>query len=292
MARSMTGYGVGKTSAAGINLTAELRSVNNRFLDLAIRLPRMLYPFESNIREICRKRIERGRLSVFINVEYTGDQSLDVRLDHVRIKSFARQLEELRKELKLDDPVRLEHLLTADDLFVPNDDEAQRRQLWDLSREALNQALDGLIEGGQQEAETLCADIASRIETVAELVGQIKDYASKQMVEYHHRLKARLTEIIEDNRIDPNRIETEIALSADKLDISEEIVRLESHLKMFRSTIRQKSAIGKSLGFVLQEMSREANTIASKSWALEIAQAAIKIKELLEQIREQVQNIE
>ena len=292
MARSMTGYGVGKTSANGINLTSELRSVNNRFLDFSTRLPRMLYPYEPEIREICRKRIERGRLSVYITVEYAGDQTPDIRLDRARIRSFAKQLDELRRELKLEDPLRLEHLLTADDLFIPNDDESQQQQLWDLARKALDQALDGLIEAGRREAEMLCSDINTRIDTVSELLGQIRDYADKQVVEYHHRLKARLDEIIEDSRIDQNRIETEIALSADKLDISEEIVRLDSHLKMFRSTIGQKDAIGKSLAFILQEMSREANTITSKSWSLDITQSAIKIKELLEQIREQVQNIE
>jgi len=292
MARSMTGYGIGRISENGINLTVELRSVNNRFLDLNIRLPRTLYQHEPDIRDICRKKIERGRMSISVVVEYTDDQTPDMHLDHARIKAFAKQLDEMRGELGIEEEIRLDHLLRIEDLFVPCEDKQFNEQLWKLSKEALIKAIDNLIESGTREAEILCKDISARLSHIDSLLNQIKVDAVQQVDEYHKRLLSRLEEIIEDNRIDRNRIETEIALAADKLDISEEIVRLDSHLKMFHTTLEQNGSIGKKLGFILQEMTREANTIASKSWALEISQAAIKIKELLEQIREQVQNIE
>ncbi len=292
MPRSMTGYGHGSVADEGISITVELRSVNNRFLDVNLRLPHALYHRDPEIRELIRKRIERGRITLVAGVEYIDEQAPNIRIDRPKLLTYAKQLEELRQELNIKGELRLEHLLTAEDIFVPSDDESYRERLWKLCRSALREALDGLIEAGRTEAEVLCSDIRKRIDSISEQLELIKAQSDTQVEEYHRRLMARLEEIISDDRIDRNRIETEIALAADRLDISEEIVRLDSHLQMFSDKVNKDGPIGKTLGFILQEMGREANTIASKCWALEISQAAIRIKELMEQVREQVQNIE
>ncbi len=292
MARSMTGYGVGTASSNGRSVTVELRSVNNRFLDLNLRLPRTLNQHDPDVRELIRKRLVRGRISILINDEWNEDRAPDIRLDRARALGYARELEELRRELNLEGQLQLEHLLTADDLFTTGADDADRETLWGLCREALDRALDQMIAAGKSEAEALCSDIRERTDGIRGQLDLIKRVAENMVVDYHQRLRSRLGEILEDSRIDQARLETEIALAADRYDISEEIVRLDSHLQMFSSAIDKDGPIGKTLGFILQEMGREANTIASKSWALGVSQAAIKIKEYLEQIREQVQNLE
>ncbi len=291
MAHSMTGYGVGRASGDGLSVVVELRSVNNRYLDLNLKLPRALYPHESNIRDLLRERVERGRVSMLVSEEWSGEQGPVIRLDRARALSCAGQLEELSRELGLSGEVQLEHLLAVGELFLPDDDSSYHEQLWGLTRQALEKALEQMLTACHHEGEALCADIRQRIRSTQESLALVKELAARQADAYRERLTRRLEELLEDSRLDRTRLETEIALAADRLDISEEIVRLESHLDMFHKTIARKGSLGKTLSFILQEMSREANTIASKSWMVEISQAAIRMKELLEQIREQVQNL-
>ncbi len=292
MTRSMTGYGTGITTDSGLSVTVEIRGVNNRFLDVNLRLPRALYSHDPEIRDLVHKRIQRGRISLYVNEEFINDQVPDIRLDRSKTVAYARELKRLIEDLELNEELRLEHLLAIDDLFISADDESYRERLWQLFKGALEQALDQFISTSTREGETLRKDILKRTEAINEQLEIIKTAADEQVVNYYERLIARLEEMLDDNRLDRNRLETEIALTADRLDISEEIVRLNSHLKMFSETLGREKPVGKTLNFTLQEMGRETNTIASKSPVMDISQAAIKIKELLEQIREQVQNIE
>ncbi|NQT33660.1 YicC family protein [bacterium] len=292
MTRSMTGFGTGIATDSGLSITVEIRGVNNRFLDVNLRLPRALYSHDPEIRDLVHKRIQRGRISLYVNEEFTDDQVPDIRLDKSRAVGYARELKLLIEDLGLKEELRLEHLLTIDDLVISADNESYHERVWQLFKEALDQALDQFISASVREGETLRKDILERTEAIGEQLEIIGTAADKQVVNYHEKLTIRLSEMLDDNRLDRNRLETEIALAADRLDISEEIVRLNSHLKMFSETLGRKKPVGKTLNFTLQEMSRETNTIASKSPVMDISQAAIKIKELLEQIREQVQNIE
>jgi len=292
MSRSMTGYGVGYKSEDGLSVTVELRSVNNRFLDITMRLTRSLYGYDYEIRNLIKSRLQRGRVSLFVKEEIDADQASDIQLDHPRLIKFAGELEKLKTELNLSGDLKLEHLLSLENIFAPSDDSTIQERVWKLFNEALNASIDQLIETAEKEGERLCSDILERVEKISELLRAIKEHSESQIDEYYQRLKVRLEEILGDDRIDKNRLETDIALAADRLDISEEIVRLDSHIQMFSNTVANDEQIGKRLGFILQEMSREANTIASKSWSLDISRVAINIKELLEQIREQVQNLE
>lgn len=288
----MTGYGTGIASNSGLSVTVEIRGVNNRFLDVNLRLPRALYSRDPEIRDLIHKHIQRGRISLHVNEEFIDGRVPDIRLDKPKAVAYARELKRLSDELGLIGELRLEHLLAIDDLFISADDESYRERLWELFKDALEQALDQFISASTREGETLRKDILQRCEVIGEQIEIIGAAADEQVVNYHKKLTGRLEEMLDDNRLDRNRLETEIALSADRLDISEEIVRLNSHLKMFGETFGRKKPVGKTLNFTLQELGREINTIASKSSVMEISQAAIKVKELLEQIREQVQNIE
>ncbi len=292
MARSMTGFGVGRATGDGLSVAVEVRSVNNRFLDLNLKLPRQLYEHESTIRDLVRKRINRGRVSLFITEEWSDNHCPDIRINKGKAKRYCDLLENLKDELNLLGNVQLDHMLTFPDLFVTADDEKYRNQLWNLANESVKIALDQLVESENSEGETLIADLKQRIACIRESLCEIEKYAKEQVHTYQHKLLARLEELLGESRLDPMRLEMEIALTADRLDISEEIVRLKSHLDTFEMKLDLSEPIGKTLGFILQEIGREVNTLTSKSWLADISQIGIKMKESVEQIREQVQNIE
>lgn len=288
----MTGFGVGRAGDETLRVVAEARSVNNRFLDIALRLPKGLFPFESDIRELVRSRAERGRVSLTVTEEWSDGSVGDVRLDRAKALHHAKLLRELQDLTGAAGEIKLEHLLATGDLLVSTEDDQLRRRLWGTSREAILSALDAMGDSGRREGELLARDMEARLATVREDYETIKRLAAGQTQEYRSRLTARLAECLGDSRLDHNRLETEIALAADRLDITEEIVRLGSHLDLFAATLKKDGAVGKTLSFVLQEMGREVNTIASKSWLFDISQVAVQMKETLEQIREQVQNLE
>lgn len=292
MARSMTAYGVGKAGDTNLSIVAEARSVNNRFLDLSLRLPRELYALEGDIRDLVRKRIERGRVTLTITEEWVGESGGGLRIDKAKALRYHSLLQELQELTGVKGDIRLDHLLNAGDVFISQDDDDANRTIWALTKQAVEDALNDFDACGRREGDLLAKDMLERLAGIREGLAQIKVLAASQATEYRKRLTARLEEMLADTRLDRNRLETEIAISADRLDISEEIVRLGSHIELYQSTLARSGAIGKTLGFALQEMGREVNTMASKSWMVEIAQIAVGMKETLEQLREQVQNIE
>jgi len=292
LAKSMTGYGVGRAGDENLSVAVELRSVNNRFLDFAFKLPRGLIPFEAQIRNLIRSRIERGRISVSVSEEWTSVAAGDVRLDRGKAMLYVRLLKELQSIAGLKGELKLEHLLEVGELFTTSVDEAYQQRLWSLTQKALLNALDVLTEVASREGQHLARDILERLVLFNEQFQSVKRYAADQVAQYRDRLAARLEELLNDSRIDRSRLETEIAIAADRLDISEEIVRLESHLSAFNVDLQRKDVVGRKLKFLLEEMGREVNTISQKAWVVEITQAVVQMKGILEQIREQVQNIE
>ena len=292
MVRSMTGFGTGRADDNGLNVAVEIRCVNNRFLDITFKMPGPLYVYETDIRQLIGQCIQRGRVSVHVSEEWSEEVGLDIEINLPKAQHYARMLRILQSRFARDDTVRLEHLLTFDDLFTTSDDEVHRKRAWTPMKRAVEIALDQLINGSLQEGQALCDDLKIRIATIRNDLNTVEREAAGQVTQYHQRLTERLEELIGDDRIDPDRLEMEIALVADKLDISEEIVRLKSHIDMFEKTLTSDQPVGKTLGFILQEMGREVNTITSKSWMINITQTAVGMKEVIEQIREQVQNIE
>ncbi len=288
----MTGFGVGRAGDQNLSVVAEARSVNNRFLDISLRIPKGLYPFETEIRELIRSKVERGRITLAVTEELSNGETSSVRLDRDKAAQYVHLLRDLQELTGITGEIKLEHLLATGDLFVSGEDDEARQRLWDRSREAISSALDDLASSRLKEGETLVKDLLERLFTISQGLNVIKELAAGQTAEYRGRLTARLEVLVGDIRLDRNRLETELAIAAEKLDITEEIVRLDSHLTLFGDTLCKDGAIGKTLNFVLQEMGREVNTIASKSWLLDISQIAVRMKETLEQLREQAQNLE
>jgi uncharacterized protein (TIGR00255 family) len=288
----MTGFGVGRAGDQKLSVVAEARSVNNRFLDVSLKLPKSLTAYESEAREVIRSHVERGRVSLSVVEEWSNGEVGDVRLDRAKALHYYNLLKELQSITGVTETVTLSHLLSSGDLLVSSEDDDYHRRLWEIARAAIVEALEAMKESSLREGETLGRDLDERLKSIINDFMAIKRLARGQTDEYHSRLRARLGELIDDSRLDRNRLETEFALAADRLDITEELVRLQSHIDLFDTTLKKDGAIGKTLNFVLQEMGREVNTIASKSWLFEISQTAVRMKETLEQIREQVQNLE
>lgn len=292
MIASMTGYGRGEASAKGISVAVELRSVNSRFLEVSTRTPRSLSNRENEIKEIIRKRVSRGKINMLVVVEHENDGDIPVRVNVSAAKGYYKLLNELRKTVKLKPPVRLEHLLQFSEVLEPLEMEKTDEKEWGLVQKALDQAVDNLLTMKWNEGEELGKDFRHRIGILDEKLTRVETLSVEQVPTERVRLRERIQQLLEKETIDEGRLEMELALMADRLDVTEECVRFRSHNKFFLEALKEKEAAGRKLNFLIQEMNREANTIGSKSSASEIAHLVVNIKEELERIREQLQNIE
>ena len=292
MIASMTGYGRGEASAKRTTIAVELRSVNSRFLEVNARLPRSLSIRENEIKEIIRKKISRGKITLVGMVERENDSDIPVRVNSSAAKGYYKLLNELRKTVKLKQSVRLEHLLQFSEVLEPLEMENTDEQEWDVLQKALNEAVDNLFTMKKNEGKELGKDFRHRIKLLDERLTQIEKLSVEQIPNERTRLRDRIKQLLESESIDEGRLEMEIALLADRLDVTEECVRFRSHNKFFLEALDDKEPAGRKLNFLIQEMNREANTIGSKSSASEIAHLVVSIKEEIERIREQLQNIE
>lgn len=291
---SMTGFGRGTGVAEGIEATVEMRSVNNRFCEVSVRGPRSLAEHETAIQARIKEAFARGRFSVQIQV--TRPDALALTLDEEAARAHAAILNKLRQVAGIDEPVRLEHLLQVSDLITRRDDE-DLPAAWPAVAEALEGAIDQMRTMRRQEGEALEVDLRGRIEALAALLARAEERAPERVDEARTRLHDRVAELMSDDRIDagrldPDRLEQEIVLLADKLDVTEESVRLHSHLQLFTEALANDEAVGRKLNFITQEINREVNTIGSKANDAALAHLAVQMKEELEKIREQVQNVE
>jgi uncharacterized protein (TIGR00255 family) len=289
----MTGFGRAEVAKSGITVTVEVRGVNSRYLDVTTRLPRVLSQREKDIKEIVRSCVNRGNLVVSVTLEEESDAIAPVSVNKVAAKAYVRLLNDLRKAAKIQEKVRLEHLLKFSEVFeVPREEESDERQ-WSVVEEALRASLDGFNTMRRNEGGELAKDLERRIQWLGQTVESISEMSRKRIPEERKRLQDRISQLLEDKSVlDQNRLELEIALLADKLDVTEECVRFRSHTKFFLETIVSKESAGRKLNFLVQEINREANTIGSKTNDSEIAHLVVQIKEEVEKIREQLQNIE
>lgn len=288
----MTGFGRGEASGAGINVAVEIRSVNNRFLDVATRLPRTLSTRENDIKEIVRRRINRGKITVVVSNERPTDGSIPIRVNVAAAKAYHRLLKDLRKAVKLKETVKMEHLLQFSDILEQDATGDVDEQEWRLVEKALEQAVDGLIQMRKDEGGELGKDLEQRIRNLESEIDRAESLSKAQIPAERERLRERALQLMNNTELDEGRLEMELVLLADKLDITEECVRFRSHNKFFLEALRASDAAGRKLGFLVQEMNREANTIGSKSSSAGIAHLVVGMKEELEKIREQLQNVE
>lgn len=290
---SMTGFGRSEVSKDGITVVTEVRSVNSRYLDVTLRLPRNLSQREKEFKDIVRTFLNRGNLNLIVKISYDSNGALPLKVNTTAAKSYYKLLNEIRKSIKLREQVKLEHLLTFSEVLEPIEDENTGELEWELSQEAVRQALENLNIMRAQEGRELVNDLEKRIRWMDETLNEVERLSKERIPEERKNLHERISQLVEDKFvIDQNRLELEIALIIDKLDVTEECVRYRSHNKFFLESLYKNEAAGRKLNFLVQEMNREANTIGSKSNDANIAHMIIGLKEELEKIREQLQNIE
>jgi uncharacterized protein (TIGR00255 family) len=290
----MTGFGRGSATRAGATATVEIKSVNKRHHDVSIRMPGNLSDKESAIQSALRDAFERGQFTVYVDVEAESSRAVPYRVNKDAAATYADLLRTLQETAGIDAPLTLEDLLQFDDVLteVSPDDDELLEESWSAVEGALQEAMDDLAAMRAQEGRALRDDLDDRIAAIEEDLDAVEARAPERVREHQQKLRDRLAEIVDDERIDNDRIETEIAVLADKLDISEECVRLRSHLAMFRESLDDEEPSGRKLKFITQEIHREVNTIGAKANDPSISGCGVRMKEEVEKIREQVRNVE
>jgi len=288
----MTGFGRSEIAAPGFRISVEIRSINNRFCEIGMKIPRELYALEANIRDRIRARIERGKISLLISLSHENEEEAPLQLDLAKARACYARLQDLNRELGNGAPVTLGQLLHFSDYFTEAAQIGLDEKTQAIVFSALTEALNDLAAMRRQEGSSLAADLLSRQAKIEASLAQIEELAKNQPQVQLEKLSERMEQLIAGGPLDPGRLEMELAFLVDRLDISEECVRLASHGRLLREALSGRESAGKKLGFILQEMQREANTISSKSALAEIAHLAVEIKEEIEKMREQVQNLE
>ncbi len=293
MIESMTGYGKGEAGENGISYTVELRSVNNRFLEISSRTPRILSHRDNDIREAIRAKISRGKITLNAIKDETSGGELAISVDSAKAKAIIQLLAQLKKSAKIKEQIKMEHLLHFSEIFSTKEIEEEDETDWKVFSKALNAAAAALKTMREKEGAELARDMKKRVEKIHTTIDDIESLSKQRAPEEREKLRERIAAMLEDKSIiDNQRLELEIALLSDKLDVTEECVRFRSHNKFFLEALRSKESEGRKLNFLIQEMNREANTIGSKCSDVQTAHLVVGIKEDLEKIREQLQNIE
>jgi uncharacterized protein (TIGR00255 family) len=288
----MTGYGRSEQAVDERKTSAEARSVNHRFLDISLRMPKILYPLESDIRKLVSAHVSRGKID--INLQYSSQQNgdVDMQIDGAKVKSLYGQLSEIQHEAGIPGTVDMASLLPLRDIFLKEPDSQQDVQLlWAFIKPVLEQALGQLRNMQDAEGAALTDDLTARISQVEALLADIAKRAPEALAARLQTLKERVRQLCDGVAVDEQRMVQEIALLADRSDITEELIRAKSHISQFRKWLASSEAVGKKLDFLLQELNREINTIGSKASDADIAMMVVGAKNELEKIREQVQNV-
>lgn len=290
--RSMTGFGRAEVEEEGRKLTVELKTVNHRFLDMNIRIPRTLGFTEELVRKTIKDRLSRGRVDVFINYSSLTGDAKTATADLGLMRSYLEAARLASEEIQILDDLQLSHLIRIPDMIVISEASEDEDRLSKLVQKASLLAIESLEGMRAREGESLKVNILECLSALEDVRRRIDSRKDVVVSEYALKLKQRISELIASTEIDEARFQTEVALMADKADVTEEIVRLNTHISEFAKAVGEKDAVGRKLDFMVQEMNREMNTIGSKSQDFEITATVIDGKSILEKIREQVQNIE
>ena len=290
---SMTGYGKAEGQYGDRNYTIEIRSVNNKFCEITFKYPKFLYTMDFELKDAVRKKISRGKLSIYISVGTDKNDENDFKVDKENVKTYFNVLKDIRKTIGSKEKIKLEHILTFSEFIAKDVTNELTDEEFKFILELLNKAVDDLISMKIKEGESLQDDIMSRVKLIESESKIIEATSLENIKEERDKLFSKVELLLGDKKlIDENRVEQEVVLLAEKLDISEECVRLRSHTKYFEEYASSKELAGRRLNFLTQEINREINTMASKSLNAEISQRVSALKEELEKIREQLQNIE
>ncbi len=291
MIKSMTGFGRGKYENEGRIYTVEIKSVNHKYSDINIRLPRFLNSVEDNIRKRINAEISRGKIDVFINFENFSSRGTSIKINKELAKEYLTQLKSLAEETNIDFNVSVIDVSKLPEILKLEDEEDEELISSELMI-AVDEAIKNFVKMRETEGTKLIEDIEKRIYLIEEKVKEITSFSSTLVEDYIAKLQERVNELLKPGTVDENRLMQEIVIFSDKSSIEEELTRLKSHISQFLNLIKQSSPIGKKIDFLIQEINREVNTIGSKANCLEITNRVIEIKTEVENIREQIQNIE
>ena len=292
LVKSMTGYGRAVETVNGREFTVELRSVNNRYLDCTVKLPRMLSFAEDTVKQAVKKSISRGKVDVYITVRSEGTSDVKVTLNGAMVEGYIAAMKQMVEEYGVKDDISVSLLSRMNEVFTVEKPEVDEEQLLSDLMSVVDKALANYDAMRAAEGKALENDLRSRGNTILELVSQVEAGNGETVIAYRTRLYNKLQEVLANTSIDESRILTEAAIFADKVAVDEETVRLRSHLEQMNQMLTTGGAIGRKLDFLLQEMNRESNTIGSKCTDVKLARIVVDIKAELEKIREQTQNIE
>jgi uncharacterized protein (TIGR00255 family) len=293
MVRSMTGFGRATSDEGGKrSFSIEIKSINHRYLDLNVRIPRSMLSLEEKVRKYISENLTRGKVDIFINYANYEKQDLAAGFNKALADSYVKCLEEIRDRYNVRDDISVSLISRFPEVIYVEETEEDVEQLWKLLLSSLEKSVAMLIDMRGREGEKLSEDIIKKCGIIKENLDIIEARSPKLVIQYKQKLSDRIKELLEDKVIDENRLSQEVAIFADKSSIDEEITRLNSHINQVIETLRSEGSIGRKLDFLVQEMNREANTIASKANDLEVTNIALNIKNEIEKIREQIQNIE
>jgi len=290
--KSMTGFGRAEQNSKFGRFTVEIASVNNRFLESSVRLPRPFASLEPLIREQVVAAVSRGKINLSVNLVEPEDDPHKALINMAAARAYYRQLRRLRKDLNLKEEISIRDLLLLPEVTRPERVEPDLETVQKLLSKVIAKALKALVAMRAREGKAMAADMAERLNTMSTYVGEIEKKSAGAVKVYAKKLTARIDELLSAPLRDSQRLEEEIAIFTDRTDIAEECLRFRSHVNQFRVTLKKSDAVGRRLNFILQEMNREVNTIGSKCSEFDISTDVISLKEEIEKIREQVQNVE
>ena len=293
MAISMTGFGRGEFKNDNYHFLVECKTVNHKYCDINVRLPRKISFLEDKIRNYVKNFVKRGRVDLYIKLDLIGSEDVNLKFDDKLATQYVNILKEIKEKFDLQDDISVMNVAKFPEIVKCEEKEEDEDLYWSMLKEALDMSMEKLTQMRKEEGEKLAIDTIERCDILANLIDEIEKYSNTVVDEYREKLNNRISEILENpSIIDENRLAQEVAIFADKSSITEEIVRFRSHIEQLRKTVEKNDSIGRKIDFLIQEMNREVNTTGSKSSNINITNLVVEVKSELEKIREQIQNIE
>ena len=293
MAISMTGFGRGEFKNDNYHFLVECKTINHKYCDINVRLPRKISFLEDKIRNYVKNFVKRGRVDLYIKLDLIGSEDVNLKFDDKLATQYVNILKEIIEKLDLQDDISVMNVAKFPEIVKCEEKEEDEDLYWSMLKEALDMSMEKLTQMRKEEGEKLAIDTIERCDILANLIDEIEKYSNTVVDEYREKLNNRISEILENpSIIDENRLAQEVAIFADKSSITEEIVRFRSHIEQLRKTVEKNDSIGRKIDFLIQEMNREVNTTGSKSSNINITNLVVEVKSELEKIREQIQNIE
>ena len=293
MIRSMTGFGHGEVSNdKNQKVTVEMKSVNHRYCDISLKLPKKLAMFEANIRNIMKEYASRGKIDIYVSYEDLSETAVSLHYNQAMAEEYMQVFKKMQEDFNIETKITAEALAKYPEVVTIEEVQQDEEVWWELLEAALRQAAEKFVETRTIEGANLKRDLLGKLDQMAADVALIEERSPQIIAEYRSKLEEKVKEFLEDSTIEENRIAAEVTLYADKIAVDEEIVRLQSHISSMTDVLESDESIGRKLDFMAQEMNREANTILSKSSDVDLADHAIELKTNVEKVREQIQNIE